>query len=157
MKHIIKPFKNDFTDILFDMVKSTVKQMYGTLYPDNAIDYILSYNTPEHILNDSKEGYTVMCFKDNILTGSGCLLGTNIRRLFVLPEYHRIGIGTAIVNHLEQKAIENNCKSVDLYAMPHSIDFYKKNGYVELELCNYVVDDYNSVDYIKMEKIIDFF
>jgi GNAT superfamily N-acetyltransferase len=152
MKINIIPFRKEYTHLLYNVIKKTIREIYSSLYPIEIINYFLSYNAPENILIDSIEGYTALFFKDNQLIGSGSLVETNIRRLFVLPEYQLKGIGTAILKHIEQKALEKNCKYLELYAMMLSVNFYRKMGYSELGICNYIVDNSNSVDYMKMEK-----
>ena len=149
------PFSDKFTDILFNLCRTTIKDLYLPLYSEVVVNYFLSYNQPENIQYDSKIGYTALLFGNNDLVGSGCIVGTNIRRLFVLPNYQRAGFGTLILKHLEQKSVENNCNFLDLYAMINTIDFYKKLGYKEMGICNYIVNKNCSVDYMRMSKYFD--
>ena len=152
MENKIIDFKIEYKDLLFELIISTIKEIYSSKYNEEIIKYFLSYNKPEHILTDSEEGYTALFFRDKKLVGSGCLVGTNIRRMFVLPEYQRIGLGTEIMRHLEQKARIKNQKFVELYSMTFSEDFYKKMGYTGLNVSNWKVDKSNTVNYIRMAK-----
>ena len=152
MEKKIVAFKEEYTDLLYELIESTIKKIYASEYNDEVIKYFLSYNTPDHILKDFKEGYTALYFFDNKLAGSGCLVDKNIRRLFVLPEYQRIGVGTEIMKHLEHKAISNNKNFLELYSMTLSREFYIKLGYSILGLCNYGIDITNSANYIRMAK-----
>ena len=148
----IVAFKEEYTNLLYELIRSTIRKIYSSEYNEEVLNYFLSYNTPDNILNDFKEGYTALYFLDNKLAGSGCLVERNIRRLFVLPEYQRIGVGTEIMKHLEQKAITNNQKFLELYSMTLSVDFYRKTGYTDLGICNYGIDITNSANYIRMAK-----
>ncbi|MCL2073949.1 MAG: GNAT family N-acetyltransferase [Marinilabiliaceae bacterium] len=150
--YIITPFSKKYLSNLFELCRTTIEQIYSALYDREVVNYFLSYNQPENILSDSKIGFTALVFSDDNLIGSGCLLENNIRRIFVLPKYQRAGIGTKIVKCLEQKAIENSCSLVDLFAMMPTIDFYEKMGYSQLEICNYKVNNNLCVDYMKMFK-----
>ena len=152
MNYKIIPFTKEYTDTLYEMCKTTINELYLPLYPDQVVEYFLSYNQPKHIRKDSKKGYTALFFVDDKLVGSGCLLGTTLKRLFVLPDYHLKGIGTLIVKHLEEKAIENKCKTIDMFAMTYTAYFYQKLGYSELGFSNYTVDKDHTVDYMRMYK-----
>ena len=89
---------------------------------------------------------------DNKLVGSGSLVNNNIRRVFVLSEYQRIGVGTLILKHLENKAIENRLDFIELYAMVTSVGFYNTLDYGELTQCRYKTFGSNFVDYLRMAK-----
>jgi ribosomal protein S18 acetylase RimI-like enzyme len=55
-----------------------------------------------------------------------------MRWVFILPEYQRRGVGTALVLHLEQKAIEAGYRSMKLRTAAGAdwaISFYEKLGY----------------------------
>lgn len=55
-----------------------------------------------------------------------------IRWVYILPEYQRMGIGTALVTHLEQQAREIGLRRLRLLTVENAIwavNFYKKLGY----------------------------
>ena len=152
MKYEIIPFTEKYTRTLFELICQTIREEYSEYYTSDAIDYFLSYNQPDDILNDAQKGYTALFFIDGKLVGSGGLVNNNIRRVFVLSEYHRKGIGTLILKHLENKAKENNLDFTELYAMTPSVSFYKTLGYSELIQCQYKTCGNSFVDYIRMAK-----
>ena len=152
MKHEIIPFNEIYTHSLYELIRQTIVEEYSEFSASDVIDYFLSYNQPDNILTDSKKGYTALCFIDNKLAGSGSLVNNNLRRVFVLSEYQRIGIGTLIMKHLENKAIENRLDFTELYAMMSSVGFYKTLGYRELAQCRYKTFGSNFVNYIRMVK-----
>ena len=152
MKCEIITFKKKYTLPLFELIHQTLKEEYSEFYTSDAIDYFLSYNQPCDILNDAKTGYISLCFIDNKLVGSGGLVNNNVRKMFVLSEYQRMGVGTLILKHLENKAIENSLDFIELYAMMPSVGFYKTLGYNELIQCKYKTYGNNFVDYIRMAK-----
>ena len=63
------------------------------------------------------------------------------------------GIGTGLLNHLEDHARKNNIKQLQLTSTPSAVKFYSSKGYVAKE--NVVLAIYG-IDYpeVKMEKIL---
>ncbi|MDR2928622.1 MAG: GNAT family N-acetyltransferase [Cytophagaceae bacterium] len=147
-------FSEEHTETMYDLIKRTLTGTYSSIYNTDFIDYFLSYNEPCNILSDSKNGHSVLCFSNRLLIGTGCVVNTNIRRVFVLPEYQRNGIGAHIVKYLEDKVKKNGLSFVELYAMLPVVEFYKKLCYTELFDCIYKTSDGNPVNYMRMIKLL---
>jgi N-acetylglutamate synthase-like GNAT family acetyltransferase len=49
--------------------------------------------------------------------------------LFVLPDFIGQGIGSQLIHHSFQKAIELNCKKVIVLADPNAVSFYGNKGF----------------------------
>lgn len=59
-----------------------------------------------------------------------CRLDKNeICTIYVLPKYHRKGVGTQLVQKIEKLAKEKKLKKIHLCAREYAIGFYKKLGY----------------------------
>lgn len=56
-----------------------------------------------------------------------------IRYMAVAPEYETRGIGTSILEALEAKARQQQCKTIALHARENAVGFYQQNGYELLE------------------------
>ena len=56
-----------------------------------------------------------------------------IRYMGVLPGYNGKGIGSALLQYLEQKANEKQITSIILNARENAVPFYTKNGYQTVE------------------------
>ena len=69
MKYEIIPFNEKYIHSLFELIRQTVMEEYSEFYTSNVIDYFLSYNQPDDILTDAQEGYTALCFIDNLSFG----------------------------------------------------------------------------------------
>lgn len=64
--------------------------------------------------------------------GTARLLATGqIGRMAVLPEYRKLGIGSAMLTRLLEMAIEKNIGNLFLNAQVDAITFYKRLGFVE--------------------------
>lgn len=57
-------------------------------------------------------------------------------RVYVLPEFQRKGIGTALMSEIERMAKEHGAKEIHIWTDPKAtwaVSFYKKLGYQEIE------------------------
>ena len=103
------------------------------------------------------ESFHIMaCDKNNNVVGAGRLHFNNereaqIRYMAVVPEYEKQGIGTLILEALEQHAKENNCKTIMLHARENAVGFYQKKGYELLEKSHLLFD---SIQHYRMRKNI---
>lgn len=65
----------------------------------------------------------------------GAILGTvgygegQLWALFVAPEHQRLGLGTALVDHVEQHARRRGARQLGLSASLTAVDFYEQLGY----------------------------
>ena len=67
---------------------------------------------------------------DGKIIGTGTLLNTNIRRVFVDPSYQHQGLGKIIMRNLEEKALEVGINILDLSSSLVSKRFYDSLGYI---------------------------
>ncbi|MDR7666029.1 GNAT family N-acetyltransferase [Methanosarcina sp. Z-7115] len=82
-----------------------------------------------NIFNDIFEGHCLILACRQELIGTGTLLGSNVRRVFVKPEYQKMGLGKRIMDRLEEKAVENGVRIMDLDASLVAYPFYRSLGY----------------------------
>lgn len=75
-----------------------------------------------------------------------------IRYMGVATEYRRQGIGTRILNALEEKALALGAARIVLNARETALGFYRKHGYVATGAGPMLFD---RIAHIKMEKRID--
>ena len=72
-----------------------------------------------------------------------------IRYMGVLPEFNGKGIGSALLQFLENKAKENHITSIILNARENAVPFYIKNGYEVIEK-SYLL--WNEIQHYLMQK-----
>lgn len=59
--------------------------------------------------------------------------GNHISLLFVAEEYHRKGIGTLLVKHLQEYMLQNTkYEKLTVFAAPYGVPFYHKVGFVDI-------------------------
>ena len=59
--------------------------------------------------------------------------GNHISLLFVDEKYHRKGIGTRLVKHLQEYMLQNTeQQKLTVFAAPYGVPFYHKTGFVDI-------------------------
>lgn len=75
--------------------------------------------------------------------------GNHLSLLFVDEEYHRQGIGRALMEHLcHYLKTESGEKSMTVKAAPYAVDFYRKLGFVQMS----PEENYSGIRVTSMEK-----
>ena len=72
-----------------------------------------------------------------------------IRSISVEPEWEGKGIGSIVLNELEKIVIKKGAKRIIIHARNNAIEFYKKNGYKEVEPSYTLFDE---IEHTLMEK-----
>jgi len=111
------------------LIYGTIDACYSSAYSCEAIDYFKEYNNTESILNDILKGHFLILTCGKEIIGTGTLLGSNIRRIFVKQEYQNMGLGKRIMHELEKAALEEKIMIMDLHASLTAHSFYMDLGY----------------------------
>lgn len=116
-------------DSLIELINETIDTCYFHIYPQEAIDYFKDYHNRTNIVNDILEGYCLILAAGEELIGTGTLLGSNARRVFIKPGYQNMGLGKRIMHGLEEEAVERGIRIIDLDASLVAYPFYRVLGY----------------------------
>ncbi|MHC1755541.1 MAG: GNAT family N-acetyltransferase [Methanosarcina sp.] len=111
------------------LIDETIDACYSGIYPCEAIDYFKEYHNTENILNDILKGHCLILTCGIELIGTGTLFGSNARRVFIKPVYQKMGFGKRIMKGLEEKAVEEKIRIMDLDASLVAYPFYRSLGY----------------------------
>lgn len=74
-----------------------------------------------------------------------------IRSISVEPEWEGKGIGTIVLKELEKIVTAKGAKRIIIHARNNAVEFYKKNGYKEVQR-SYTM--FGEIEHTLMEKII---
>lgn len=74
-----------------------------------------------------------------------------IRSISVEPEWEGKGIGSIVLKELEKIVIAKGAKRIIIHARSNAVEFYKKNGYKEVEPSYTLFDE---IEHTLMEKFI---
>lgn len=130
MQHYdIKEYSIDDLDDLYRLVQETIATSYSVVYPPEAVDAFVKYHSRDQMQRDAEEGYTVILRVDDKIIGTGTLLETSIKRVFIHPSYQGKGYGKVVMTMLEKKAVAQGVSTLDLAASLVSKQFYNSLGY----------------------------
>ncbi len=137
---------------LRELVTETIDTCYFGIYPQEAIDYFIEYHNQKNVVNDILKGHCLILVTEEEFIGTGTLLGSNVRRVFVKPAYQNMGFGKRIMYKLEEKALEKGVKIMDLDSSLVAYSFYKALGYETIAEDKIPVKNGQSLKYYKMLK-----
>ncbi len=144
----------DFESI-HSIVHTTIKSIYPNYYPTEVVDFFLAYHNEENIKKDIEKGNVYFLLSEQAkIVATGSIDGSNIGRLYILPEYQGMGYGKAIMKALEEIiAVEYSSSTIEA-SLP-SYDFYLKLGYQPMDYLKYPVENNRILCYYVMVKVFD--
>jgi GNAT superfamily N-acetyltransferase len=89
-----------------------------------------------------------------IAVEAGATHRATIRSVFVDPRWARCGIGTALMQHVEDDALQHGVRYLEMKATLSGVDFYRARGYRPGAAGNINLGDGFSFAYVPMEKAI---
>jgi len=139
-------------------VKSLVHRTIAVCYPGHycleAVRFFANYHSEQAILQDAREGVTLVLERTGRILGTGTLVGDEIKRLFIEPGLQRHGLGRLLMQRLEERAASLGIRSVRLDASLPAKAFYDSLGYATTEETFLPVENGRRLDYFKMHKTL---
>lgn len=91
--------------------------------------------TFEHWINEGKELIVVAVDRIDVIVGFGSIVPekSELRAVYVAPEYERRGVGRAILRRLEDIAREAGACELRMEASLNAVAFYEAHGFIVLE------------------------
>lgn len=77
-----------------------------------------------------------------------------IRGLFVDPSCGSRGIGSALMQHMEEAAAREGAKTLTVHSSLNAVDFYRKCGFTPLEVLSHLVSRGGCLQCMKMTKTL---
>jgi GNAT superfamily N-acetyltransferase len=148
----IREFSSFDLGAVKELIYNTIDVCYSDVYPKEAVQFFKDWHCDENILKGVKEGYAIVLVKNGQIIGTGTLIGDEVVRVFVDPEFQRQSFGKLIMRNLEERALSLRISIVRLHASLPSKKFYDSLGYRTLEKGFVPVENAKRLDYYKMEK-----
>lgn len=150
----IRAFRPDDVIAVEHLILATIDAAYSGLYPPRAIDYFKALHSSDRILARAEEGAVVVAERDSKIVGTGSLVGREIGGVFVRPDAQRVGIGTLLMDWLEEFASSVGLQSVSLFVSLPSRAFYERRGYTLSEMLSGDMGEGQALDYWVADKSI---
>jgi len=104
--------------------------------------------TPATLVQYSKERNVFVAVENEKILGTASLKEDDISTVFVNPNIHGKGIGSKLMDKVEDLAKRNGYKTVKLSSSLTSFEFYKRRGYKKVKMLH----SENFGDTIEMKK-----
>jgi GNAT superfamily N-acetyltransferase len=150
----VRGFRRSDLGRLSELVRQTIETSYADVYPPRAIAFFKDYHGDDEILEDAREGRTVVVSHDGELVATGTLRETNVRRVFVRADLQGRGIGRLVMDELEREALARGVARVDLSASLPAKEFYLGRGYEIVSEEEYILGGGQSLRYYEMAKTL---
>lgn len=129
---IIKAKSSDLLTVK-NITITTIESIYPHYYPRGVVEFFLLHHNDESILKDIENGYVYIMYDDKRnQVATITLVENEIHRLFVLPQYQKMGFGRQLM-HFAEKEIS---KQYDMCLLDASLPaklIYLKKGYMFVE------------------------
>lgn len=150
----IRDFRSTDLEAVRGLVYRTIDISYHVAYPIEAIEFFKAFHSDERILDDAREGYTIVLERDGRIAATGTLTGSHVYRVFVEATRQGRGYGKTIMRHLEEKARSSGIGAIQLDASLVSLPFYEALGYKILRDASIDVANGKTLDFHEMEKVL---
>ncbi len=118
-------------------------------YPPHVIAAVVENFTPAHVLAHLASRQVFVAIVDGSVVGAASLHGRTVRSVYVYPDHQGTGIGTMLMDAVEELA---RSQSIDRVSVPSSIsaqEFYRRRGFT------FVRDEHHGDERtIVMEKVL---
>jgi N-acetylglutamate synthase-like GNAT family acetyltransferase len=125
----VRNFEPEDAEKLSQLIIQNLRQVLIQDYPNEAIEALMPFYTPEKIMESSKHQFTLVGMLGNDLVGSASLDYDRVRNVFVDVARHRRGIGKKLMAAIEAYAQEQHLKKIYLMSGLSAYGFYEKLGY----------------------------
>ncbi len=125
----IRRFKDEDALETSDLIRKTLSEVNSKFYPNSVIEYMCNEFSPKFLIELSKEREFFVAIENSKIIGTITVMNDYIGTAFVNPEYHSKGIGTKLMETIENLAKERKIENVRLQSSINAVDFYEKLGY----------------------------
>ncbi|MGA2060890.1 MAG: GNAT family N-acetyltransferase [Thermoguttaceae bacterium] len=148
----IRQFKKSDLNAVRELILSTINTCYAGFYPPRAIEYFKQYHCDANILERAEKGYTIIVESNGRVVATGTIVENHVCAVFIIRSVQRQGLGRKIMEHLEDRAISEGFKEINLDVSLPSRQFYERLGYRLSEDTHIDVGEGQSLDYWKAHK-----
>lgn len=114
---------------VFDIVQTTVAEIYPHYYPEGAVRFFQEHHSLEHIAKDLAGDTVYLLYDRDVPAATMTINGSEINRLFVLPQMQGRGYGTELMDFAEAQIAAYSPEAV-LCSSFAAQELYMKRGYI---------------------------
>jgi N-acetylglutamate synthase-like GNAT family acetyltransferase len=134
--------------------RKTIKERNRNDYPKIFVDFLIKNNSAKEIVKKMKTREMFCAWDSGILVGTVDLEGDKIGGLFIKSSDIGKGIGTQLMDFIEDYACSKNIKLVRLYSTKFALNFYKNRGFSRIDSGYWRLGKYKSKDKVMVKKLL---
>lgn len=143
-------------DELYELVQRTIRAVYPRYYPQAVVESFCELHSRDAIAADVVAGREGVVLVDGRVAGTGCRDGNHITRVYVAPAFQGRGVGSFIMQRLEDEIARDHATALLDASLP-AAGLYERRGYRTLRHEQFPVEDEAVLVYAVMEKELDRF
>jgi predicted N-acetyltransferase YhbS len=145
---IIRKFREEDAKKVSYIIRRCLREINSADYSPEVIKSLCHFLRPTQLIRNMKDRAIFVAVDNGKVVGTASLKKNTVYTVFVNPSIHKKGIGTKLMNKVEDLAKKNGYKEVKVPSGYTSVGFYKKIGYKKIK----VVRKKGHADTIEMKK-----
>jgi len=146
----IRKFKKEDAKNVSNVIRRCLKEVVIKEYSEKVIKSLCDFFTPSAIISNSNNRVIFVAAEKGKVIGTASLKGDTIFTVFVDPKIHRKGVGSKLMDKVEELAKKRGYKTVKVPSSFGAFEFYKRRGYKKVKINHAKVK--NHADTIEMKK-----
>jgi len=126
---IIRKAKKEDARKISLLRKKTLREINKNDYPKIFLNFLINENSTKGIINKLKDRTMFCAWEGDNLLGTIELKHDKIMGLFIKTSEMGKGLGTKLMDFIENYARSKKIKQARLYSTKFALNFYKKRGY----------------------------
>jgi GNAT superfamily N-acetyltransferase len=126
---VVRPFGPADASAVSAVIATTMRQSNIRDYPANRLEALIAYFTPEKLRALAQERDCFVAVADGGVIGTAAREGCELATFFVLPEWQGRGVGTQLLECLEENARRQGIKQLRVDSSLTGAGFYEHQGY----------------------------
>ena len=130
---VIRKFQKKDAQELSNLICKTLREINSKDYSKEIIDKMCVHFSPESIAEIANTREVFVALDGSSIVGTAGLKDDIILSVFVASHLQGKGVGTKLMEHIENIAHQKGYKKVKLPSSITSVEFYKKLGYKKVD------------------------
>ncbi|WP_299410563.1 GNAT family N-acetyltransferase [uncultured Roseobacter sp.] len=127
----LKPATIEHAEGVGRVISDAIERVNAKDYPRAEINRLLQNFTTETIAALLQQRQTLVALAGEQIVGTGAIQGAEVKSVFVAPDWHRRGIGVALVCELEKIAARDGIETLEVSSSLSATQFYSALGFIE--------------------------
>ncbi|MCQ2030749.1 GNAT family N-acetyltransferase [Stutzerimonas zhaodongensis] len=132
MSIFIREARSEDADAISSLIIAAIKETNAKDYPASFIKKLPDNFSAENVAGRMLSRKVYVAVKSGDIIGTASLDKATVRSVFVMPNHQGVGIGLALMKHIEALAMQSYVKTLTVPSSITAEGFYQKLGYVKV-------------------------